>query len=191
MVFGLVPCNQIPYPYKKTSNHELHQIQTARKGELQMKRSKTRFAIALLLPLAVGMVSAYLTRDKMELYQGIQKPPLSPPSIVFPIAWTILYLMMGAASYLASTTNKKDSGIFIANVWYLLQLLMNFFWTIIFFVLKYYLLAFIWLIGMYAAIIMCTMHYYRINKLASWLMIPYNIWMAFAAYLNLAIVILN
>lgn len=156
-----------------------------------MKKSKSRFAIALLLPLAVGAVSALITRDNMELYQGIEKPPFSPPSIVFPIAWTILYLMMGAASYLASTTNKKDSGIFIANVWYLLQLVMNFFWSLIFFGLEYYLLAFIWLVFMYAAVVLCTIHYFKINKWAGLMMVPYNIWMAFAAYLNLAIIILN
>lgn len=163
---------------------------TRREG-FTMRKSKVRFAIALLLPLAVGAVSALITWNNMELYQGMQKPPFSPPSVVFPIAWTILYLMMGAASYFASTTNKKDTAIFIANIWYLLQLLMNFFWSIIFFGLRMYLLAFVWLIFMYLAIIMCTLHYYRISKLAGWLMIPYNIWMAFAAYLNLGIIILN
>lgn len=156
-----------------------------------MNKSKLRFIIALLLPIAVGGVSAFITKDSMNLYQEITKPPLSPPSIVFPIAWAILYLMMGAASYLATTSKKKGSDIFIANIWYILQLTMNFFWSIIFFGLKLYLLAFVWLIFMYIAIIICTRDYFRISKLAGWMMVPYIIWMGFAAYLNLAIVILN
>lgn len=156
-----------------------------------MNKSKLRFIIALLLPIAVGGVSALITKDSMNLYQEITKPPLSPPSIVFPIAWAILYLMMGVASYLATTSKKKGSDIFIANIWYILQLTMNFFWSIIFFGLKLYLLAFVWLIFMYIAIIICTRDYFRISKLAGWMMVPYIVWMGFAAYLNLAIVILN
>lgn len=107
-----------------------------------MRKSKFRFIIALLIPLGIGIASALLTRKSMDLYQTFEKPPFSPPAIVFPIAWTILYLMMGAASYLANTTAGRVYDIFIADIWYIIQLTMNFFWSILFFNLRMYLFAF-------------------------------------------------
>ncbi len=154
-----------------------------------MKKSKTLFLISLLFPTMVGVISALLTRNDMQLYQALEKPALSPPAIVFPIAWTILYLMMGAATYLAITSNTSSQRRMQAIVWYLLQLTMNFLWSIFFFHLKWYLFAFVWLIGMFVSIIICTILYFRLDTRAGWLMVPYNLWMTFAAYLNLSIVI--
>lgn len=156
-----------------------------------MRKSTLNFILAILFPTLVGVLSAFLTSGNMELYQTIVQPPLAPPPIVFPIAWTILYIMMGAASYFSTISSKSLHDWVQANLWYLLQLAMNFLWSIFFFNLKLYLFSLIWLIGMYAAIIVCTVHYFRIDKRAGWLMVPYNIWMAFATYLNLAIVIMN
>lgn len=153
-----------------------------------MKSSTYSLVPALLLPLVVGALSAFLTGDQMIAYRTMPKPPLAPPSIVFPIAWTILYILMGFASYLVwNATNAGPWKIFALS-WYLIQLIMNFFWSIIFFRLEMYLPAFLWLLTMYIAIILCTTYFFRIRQEAGWLMIPYNLWMAFAAYLNLAIV---
>ena len=156
-----------------------------------MRKSKLLLFLSLLLPIMVGLLSALLTSLDMELYQGLEKPPLSPPAIVFPIVWTILYLLMGAASYLAITSNASGKQKLDSTSWYLIQLIMNFLWSILFFNMKLYLFSLIWLAGMFLAIIICTVQYYRMDKRAGWLMIPYNLWMVFAAYLNLSIVIMN
>lgn len=156
-----------------------------------MKKNIFAMIIAILLPLVIGGLSAFLTGDKLQLYPEITKPALSPPAAVFPIAWTVLYLLMGISSYLIWTTEAAASRKDIAFSLYLIQLVMNFFWSIIFFRLGMYTAALVWLIIMYMAIVLCTVYFFLINPKAGWLMIPYNLWMGFATYLNLSIVMLN
>lgn len=146
---------------------------------------------ALLLPMAVGMASAALSRNGIQLYKTMAKPFLAPPAVVFPVAWSVLYLMMGTASFFMFTTKTAGGNKSTAVILYLVQLAMNFFWTIIFFNLRMYTAAFVWLLIMYIIIIACTTLFFLIRPLAGWLMVPYNIWMAFAAYLNLSIVIMK
>ena len=145
---------------------------------------------AIFIPLAVGGLSAYLTRNSMAEFDTIVKPPLSPPGWLFPIVWTILFVLMGIASYFVATSNKPYKSA-TALKFYGLQLIFNFFWSIIFFGLDAYLFAFIWIIILLLLIIITTILFYSIDKRAGLLMIPYILWVAFATYLNFAIFLLN
>ncbi len=146
---------------------------------------------ALLIPLAVGEIAYLLSMKGITAYASMNKPPLAPPAWLFPVAWTILYLMMGLATYFAFTSENNITGKARAIVMYALQLAMNFMWTIIFFNWGYYLFAFIWLIIMWAVVICCALQYWKIERLAGYLMIPYILWLTFAAYLNMGTYILN
>ena len=149
-----------------------------------------KLLISIAIPLAVGGLSALLTSGNMQLFETIEKPPLSPPGWLFPIVWTILYVLMGIAFYLVVTTKTREDKR-PAIISFGVQLFFNFFWSIIFFNLKAYLFAFIWLLLMLTAIIINTFFFYRINKTAGRLLLPYLVWVTFAGYLNLAIFLLN
>ena len=153
-----------------------------------MKKQWKTLVICIAIPLAVGVLSALLTRDSMQTFDTINKPKLSPPAWLFPAAWTILYILMGIASFLVVTSKKPNGSALIT---YGLQLIFNFFWSIIFFNKGLYLFAFIWLVILWILILKTTVKFYRISKPAGYLMIPYLLWVTFAGYLNLAISILN
>ena len=148
-------------------------------------------AVSILIPLAVGGLSALLARDGMRLFALMRKPPLAPPAWVFPAAWTALYIMMGVASYLVYASGASRVRRERALTFYALQLGMNFFWSIIFFSLEMYLTAFIWLVGMWMLILICTVLFWHIDRRAGRLMLPYLAWVAFAGYLNMGIFLLN
>ncbi len=144
--------------------------------------------ICIAIPLAVGVVSALLTRGGMQTFAELNKPALSPPGWLFPVVWTILYVLMGIASYLV-VTSKKPNGA--ALITYGLQLVFNFFWSIIFFNMQAYLFAFIWLVILWFLILKTTVKFFKIDETAGILMIPYLLWVTFAGYLNLSIYLLN
>lgn len=156
-----------------------------------MKLKWKSLLISLTIPLAVGGLSAFLTKDSMEKFALLRQPPLSPPGWVFPVAWTILFLMMGLASYLVYTSEgrrgEKHSALWI----YGLQLLVNLGWPIFFFRLNWWLFAFFWLILLWVMILGVTVQFYRIRPWAGLLMLPYLAWTAFAGYLNFGIYLLN
>ena len=105
------------------------------------------YAISILISVGVGVLSALITRGNMDLYDEIRTPPLSPPSILFPIVWTILYIMMGVSAamiYLNRTSDFKKRTSALAT--YASSLIVNFAWSIIFFNFKAYFLAFVWLL---------------------------------------------
>lgn len=149
------------------------------------------FIISLALPVVTGLISAALTSKTMEKYAFMSKPPLSPPAPVFPIAWTILYIMMGISLYLVLVTRSNNGLKGMAVLLFILQLAMNFSWSIIFFNLEMYLFAFIWLIGMMIVVIVCAFKFADINKAAAYLLIPYILWLIFASYLNMGAYLLN
>ena len=156
-----------------------------------MRTFKT-YLIAILIPLAVGGLAALLTRGNMMLFDEIVKPPLAPPPILFPIVWTVLYILMGIGSarvYLKKDTMPREATNALRT--YALQLFFNFFWSLIFFNLRTFLFAFIWLIALWGLIIVMLFEFYKIDKPAAIINIPYLLWVTFAAYLNLAIYILN
>lgn len=158
-----------------------------------MMNSKTwiRYVGWIFLTVAVGWLSGFLTKDGVELYnQTIQQPPLSPPSIVFPIVWGILYILMGIS--VARISMTQQSGLRTkAMVLYGIQLAMNFFWSLIFFNLQKFGIAFLWLIILWCLILAMILVFQKIDVIASRLQIPYLLWVTFAAYLNLGVWLLN
>lgn len=156
-----------------------------------MKTKKDELLIAILLPLAVGSVSAYLTGDAMMLYEGMVKPPCSPPGWVFAAVWTVLYILMGVSSYLVYRLDSKDKDVRKAIGLYILQLAFNFLWPVFFFRFSWYLFAFIWLILLWVMILLTIKQFYQLDKRSAYLMVPYLLWVTFAGYLNLAVFFLN
>ena len=155
-----------------------------------MKIKWKRLILALAIPLAVGGLSAFLTKDSMQTFESINKPPLSPPGWIFSIVWTVLFILMGIASYLVSLSprdTEKKKALFV----YGLQLVVNFFWTIIFFNLGRYLLSFIWILLLWVLIIVTILDFKKLSKASAYLLLPYFLWVTFAAYLNFGIYLLN
>lgn len=144
-------------------------------------------AFTVVIPLCIGGISAMLTGDMMKEYFFLNKPPFSPPSWVFPVVWTILYVMMGFASYLVINSGADRTLIVRALVFYGVQLVMNFFWSILFFRYSLYLWAFIELLAMWVSIIITTVLFLRVSIPAGMLMIPYILWSTFAACLNFSV----
>lgn len=153
-----------------------------------MKYQWKKLIICLVIPLAVGSLSAFLTRNSMETFESINKPILAPPAWLFPVVWTILYILMGIASYLVLTSGKENRTALIV---YSIQLVFNFLWSIIFFNLELYLFAFIWLVLLWLLILETAILFYQISKSAGYLMLPYLLWVTFAGYLNYFIYLLN
>ncbi len=147
-----------------------------------------RLIIAILIPEAVGGLSALLSGSMGDSYGSYNQPPLSPPAILFPIAWTILYALMGIASYIVyeEAKNKNDGLLF-----YGLQLLVNFLWPIIFFRFEAYWFAVAVIIILVALVIITMVKFREVSKVAFWLMVPYILWLLFATYLNIGVAILN
>lgn len=145
--------------------------------------------VSLLISLGVGGLSALLTKGSMEKYQSLNQPPLSPPGWVFPVVWTVLFVMMGIAAYLVWMQDGPGRGGALAL--YGAQLFFNFFWTLIFFNLGNYALAFFWLAALWVLILLCTLSFFKEDTRAGWMMVPYLIWVAFAGYLNAGVWLLN
>ena len=145
----------------------------------------------ILFTEAVGALSGWLSREGTKLYQAaIVQPPLSPPGIVFPIVWTILFALMGisAARVYRSPASSARSQALLR---YALQLVFNFFWSIIFFNFQRFGLAFLWLIALWVLILRMILSFRKVDPLAAWLQLPYLLWVTFAAYLNLGVWFLN
>ena len=127
----------------------------------------------------------------MVEYGQLQKPFLSPPAILFPIVWTILYLLMGIGAALIYTKPEKKNYRTTGLALHIIQLVLNFFWSIIFFNLQEYTFAFIWLVILWLVVFSMLANYKKISNTAYLLNIPYIVWLTFAGYLNLAVSILN
>lgn len=140
-----------------------------------------------LLPIVGGALVGLIISGYMN-YGDMVKPPLSPPSYIFPIVWTILYILMGISYFIATKDKENDKEL---NQIYILQLLVNFFWPIIFFVLKMYFTAFFWIILLLILVIIMIKELLKNNKISGYLQIPYFIWLLFATYLNIGIFFLN
>ena len=147
------------------------------------------FIISVSISLGIGGLSALLTKDSMPIYSAINRPKLSPPPEIFPIVWTVVFVLMGIAAALIWCSNGRQ--LDFALLFYGTQLVFNFCWSLIFFNFRAYLAAFIWLLILLVLIAITTVKFFRINKLAGWLMIPYLTWVSFAGYLNYMIWMLN
>lgn len=149
------------------------------------------FVKSIALPLLVGLIASVLTRDSMQVFASVNKPPLSPPAILFPIVWTILYTLMGISSYLVVNSGKSEEDIQKAVRIYGIQLIVNFLWPTFFFNFQWYLFSFIWLVFLWILVFIMIIRFSTISKVAAWINIPYLVWLSFAAYLNLGIFLLN
>ena len=154
-----------------------------------MKIDYKKLAICIAIPIALGALSGFITRGETQQFAYLNQPPLSPPAIIFPIVWTILYALMGIASYIIvrSDCTIRTSALRI----YAVQLVFNILWPVVFFSFKLYLLAFIWLIVLFLLVLITSLLFYSCKKSAGYLMIPYILWLIFAGYLNLSIYLLN
>lgn len=141
-----------------------------------------KFIILLIVTFFIGVIPSLLVGNDVT---GLILPKFYPPKILFPIMWSILYLLMTISVYLA-TKNSDD-----AYKIYFIQLIVNAFWTVIFFGLKLRLLAFLWIIFLFILVIIMIKKFYKENKNAGLLQIPYIIWLLIAMDLNLSIYLLN
>ena len=149
------------------------------------------YAAWILLAEAVGGLSGWLTRDGAKAYsESIIQPPLSPPALVFPIVWGILFALMGigaARIYLAPPSRERTNSLRI----FLLQLAFNFFWSILFFNLQAFGAALVWLLILWGLILWMIVSFRKVDLLAAWMQIPYLLWVTFDAYLNYGVWMLN
>lgn len=142
---------------------------------------------AIAIPVIVGLIIGTITSSSIQ-YNTLVKPILAPPGILFPIVWTILYVLMGISYGILDSKSLINSEI---NFIYYLQLFVNAMWSIIFFTFEWRLFAFAWILILILLVIMMIVKFYDKNKIAGLLQIPYLLWIIFASYLNLAIYILN
>ncbi len=150
------------------------------------------YIVSVAIALGVGALAAFFTRDSMDIYLSVNQPPLSPPAWVFPVVWTILYTLMGiSAAMVYEKGIEKGIDTSFALKIYAVQLVANFLWSIVFFNLRWYLFAYIWLMLLWVLIIVMIVQFRRVSRLAAYLQIPYLLWVTFASYLNLMIYILN
>lgn len=158
-----------------------------------MKRNWKALVVSILIPLAVGTASGLLTMGGMEAFAALNKPPLSPPAWLFPVAWTILYTLMGISSYLIDTAEepKEKNGKNQALLTYRYQLIVNFLWPVFFFNFQWYLFSFLWLALLWLLVAKMILEFGAISRTAALLNVPYLLWLSFAGYLNLGIWLLN
>lgn len=150
------------------------------------------YVISIVIALGVGSLAACLVWGNIRLYAVLNKPPLAPPAPLFPIVWTVLYILMGIGSariYLQRSAYPYE--VLDALLSYALQLILNFFWPIIFFNMLTFLFAFIWLVVLWCAIIKMIFKFSRLDTAAAYLQIPYLLWVTFAGYLNFMIYLMN
>lgn len=156
-----------------------------------MKNNIKLLAICVSVPLIVGALSGIISRGGMEAFSALEKPPLSPPGWLFPVVWTILYVLMGVASYFVLKSDSEWSEVKPAIAVYALQLVFNFFWSIWFFNLGLYWFSFIWLVALWVLILLTIIKFFGISRPAAYLLLPYLLWVTFAGYLNFGIAVLN
>lgn len=149
------------------------------------------YVVWVVLAEAVGALSGYLSREGMKLYgDAVIQPPLSPPMWLFPVAWTVLYALMGigvARVRLAQPSAERNSGVNL----FVIQLVVNFFWSIIFFNAQAYGFALVWLMLLCVLVLWMILEFRKVERLAGWLQIPYLLWLTFAAWLNYGVWKLN
>lgn len=142
---------------------------------------------SILIPVIIGALIGLIISKFID-YNNLIKPILSPPNILFPIVWTILYILMGISYAILKSNSQVDSKI---NFIYYFQLFVNALWSIFFFSLKWRLFSFIWILLLDVLVIIMIIKFYNKNKTSGLLQIPYLLWILFASYLNLGVYLLN
>ncbi len=141
----------------------------------------------LFLPLFLGGIVAFLIKDSID-YTSLVRPPLAPPKILFPISWTLIYLLMGISYYLYKKEYKENG---IVDVVYYLQLFVNALWSIIFFLWKARFIAILWIVALDFLVLFLIYYFLQRKKISAYLNIPYLLWILFATYLTIGIYVLN
>lgn len=151
-----------------------------------MKFNLKKFIFILVVTFLIGSLFTFFTGT--DIYNEIIKPPFSPNAIVFPIVWSIIYILMSISLYQVLEENKdNDTAIFL----YAIQLFFNSLWTLIFFGFKNFFISFIWILALVVCVVRMFIHFYKIKKSAGLLIIPYIVWLFIALYLNIGIYVLN
>ena len=156
-----------------------------------MSENRKLLIKSIALPLLVGAVAGLLTRNAMQNFDILIKPPLSPPGWLFPVVWTILYTLMGISAYIIKTSDADAETKSDALMLYNYQLIVNFLWSIFFFHFEWRLFSFFWILLLWVLIILMIRQFDKISQTAAYLNIPYLLWVTFAAYLNFGIWWLN
>ena len=142
---------------------------------------------AILIPVIVGGIVGFLISSHID-YDTLQKPFLAPPAIAFPIVWSILYVLMGVSYGILKSNGLVDGDV---DRIYYAQLFVNALWSVFFFMLKWRLVAFVWIVLLAILVLIMIIEFYNKNKVAGLLQVPYLLWVLFASYLNFSIYILN
>ena len=150
-----------------------------------MKKILSKNAVIIGLTFLIPGIIAFITKDSFKMYNSLVRPKLSPPGVIFPIVWNILYLLMSVAVIMVKNNNEDNLKI------YYIQLVLNALWTPIFFLFKLYYLALIELRVLLGIVIYMTYKFSQNNKSTLYLLVPYIAWLLFALYLNLFIAIYN
>ena len=145
-----------------------------------------KLLVSIIIPIVIGFLGS-LIGNVQNGFDGIYRPSFTPPMIVFPIVWTVLYILMGISSYLVYENGDNEGALLIYGI----QLIINSLWTFFFFNLKWFLFSFILVLVILGLVIVMTIKFYKVNKIAGYLQIPYIIWLLFAAILSLNVYFLN
>ncbi|MBO5232227.1 MAG: tryptophan-rich sensory protein [Clostridia bacterium] len=148
-----------------------------------------KILLYLAATFAFGVIGALLGGGTGQIYTSLNKPPLSPPGIVFPIVWSILYLLMGIGAYFLSNEKNPKSSFLLKIYW--VQLILNALWPLIFWRLRAYEFAAVIIVALIILVVILTIGSFKINKLSAILFLPYIVWLLFALYLNIGIAVLN
>lgn len=149
--------------------------------------NKKKWIKNILIPVVLGGIVGFIVSKFMD-YNVLNKPSFSPPGFLFPIVWTILYILMGVSYSILDINNLVDKQV---KKVYFIQLIVNLIWAVIFFILKARLISVIWIILLLLLVIYMIINFHKRNKLSAYLQIPYLIWVAFATYLNIGVYLLN
>lgn len=155
------------------------------------KRPILTILLSIAIAEGVGLLSGFLAGDSREVYQTLNQPPLAPPGWVFPVAWGILYALMGIAAGLIYLNRGDDRAREQALIYYGIQLAVNFSWSIVFFRFQALWFAVVIILVLDILVFITQRHFSRISKAAGWLMVPYLLWLLFATYLAVGVFFLN
>lgn len=151
-----------------------------------MKTNWKKLLFYILVPLILGALVGWLS-GSFKGFSGIIMPVFAPPKILFPIVWSILYILMGVSRYLISESGNDEIAIKTYNI----QLAINLMWSFFFFLFKWYFFSFLWILLLIVAVILMIKRFFSVSKVSVFIQIPYLLWITFAAILNLAIFMLN
>jgi translocator protein len=177
-----MPPKPTPWPLKQLTKNKNKQMKKINFGKL---------SLSIVIPLVAGVIGSLFTAPAVRSwYLVINRPSWNPPSWLFAPVWTTLFMMMGVALYLV-WSKKMTSNVRMAIKVFAAQLVLNVLWSVFFFGLGNFWLAFGEILVLWAFILLTILDFRKVNKTAAWLLVPYILWVSFASYLNFTIAGLN